>query len=87
MLPLIRGYKATTIEHAFILNSIASALIASMSIEMRTYLDKKSEEKNNTWILTESQKAVIVFITGFITALVTFIILNILFGFGAGMLA
>ena len=87
MFPLIKKFRATTIPKAFLLNAIAAALIAALSIEMRIYLDNKDIENTNNWNLSEKQKAVIVFVTAFIVAIITYSILHLLTGFGYGMLA
>ena len=39
-LPLIKNFMATTYIKAFILNAVAAAVIAALSIEMRSYLDR-----------------------------------------------
>ena len=87
MFPLIKNFRATTIPKAFLLNAIAAALIAALSIEMRIYLDNKDVENTKNWNLTERQKAGIVFITAFVVAIITYYTLHLLTGFGYGMLA
>ena len=91
--PIIGGFYANTILKAFILNAIAVAMVAACSVELRQLLN---EEKSGTYMffnkflsggtLTEVQKAVIVFIGSFVFALMTYLFLFILFGFGGGML-
>ena len=91
--PIIPGFYANSILKAFVLNAIAVALVAACSVELRQLLN---EEKSGTYIffnnflsggkLSEVQKAGIVFIGSFIFALLTYLFLFILFGFGGGML-
>ena len=91
--PIIPGFYANSILKAFILNAIAVALVAACSVELRQLLN---EEKSGTYIffnnflsagkLSEVQKASIVFIGSFVFALLTYLFLFILFGFGGGML-
>ena len=44
--------RATTIRKAFILNAIVLAAVATLSIELRRYLDKRKETKD----ITEAKK-------------------------------
>ena len=78
---LIKGFKATTLTNAFILNALASALIAVTAVEMREYLN------TNKVYVTETQKARQVFIITFLVAILVFYLLHIIFGFGGGMLS
>lgn len=78
---LIKGFKSTTLVNAFILNALASALIAMTAVEMRQSLNE------NKIYVTERQKAQQVFITTFAVAIGVFATLHLLFGFGGGMLS
>ena len=80
--PLI-NMSATTIRKAFILNAIVLAAIATASIELRRYLDKRKETRG----LAESQKFFITMIGTFFIGLIIYIIVRGLFGFGEGLLA
>lgn len=90
MFPLIKNFRATTIPKAFILNAIATALIAVLTIEARLYLDTDElgtfVEKYGGFILTERRKVVIAFITAFIVATITYSLLHFITGYGDGML-
>ena len=81
IMTLIKGFKATTLTNAFILNALASALIAVTAVEMREYLN------TNKVYVTETQKARQVFIITFLVAILVFYLLHIIFGFGGGMLS
>mgnify|MGYP001202992938 CR=1 FL=1 len=85
--PLVKHFRATTIKHAFFLNAFASAIIAALSIAMRSYLDFHDLKSEHKWNLSERQKTLIVFITAFVVALITYWALHILIGFGGGMLS
>ena len=61
--PLVKHFRATTIKHAFFLNAFASAIIAALSIEMRSYLDFHDLKSDHKWNLSERQKTLIVFTT------------------------
>ena len=85
--PLIKNFKATNITNAFIINAFSVALIASTSIQVRAYLDRLDLDKTNKWQLSETQKGLIVFITAFTVATITYTSLYLIIGFGGGMLA
>tara|TARA_B100001964_G_C14230978_1_gene600029 strand:+ start:1054 stop:1332 length:279 start_codon:yes stop_codon:yes gene_type:complete len=85
--PLVKHFRATTIRHAFFLNAFASAIIAALSIEMRSYLDYHDLKTNHKWNLSERQKTLIVFTTAFIVALLAYWVLHLVIGFGGGMLS
>ena len=75
--------RSTTIRKSFILNAIVLALIATLSIELRRYLDIRKETKGLT-ILT---KIWITFLGTFVIGLIIYILIRLIFGFGEGMLA
>ena len=79
----IFNLRATTIKKAFLLNAIVLALIASLSIELRRYLDIRKETKS----LTDIHKIIITMIGTFIIGIIIYIIIRYLFGFGEGLLA
>ena len=78
--PLIPGFRATTYVKAFILNSLATALIAIVAIESKTSLDRHTD-------FNEPSKVAIAFFAAFIAAFITYCFLYFLFHFGGGMLA
>jgi hypothetical protein len=85
-LPLIKGFFATTYPRAFLLNALASAVIAALSIEMRSYLDQLGLKADGGWELTDLEKTVIVFVSAFTIAMLTYALLYAVVGFGGGML-
>ncbi len=86
-LPLIKNFMATTYIKAFILNAIAAAVIAALSIEMRSYLDRVGRKAKGGWDLSDASKTLIVFISGFTVAMVVYALMYVFVGFGGGMLA
>ena len=76
---LIKGFKATNIFHAFILNSIAVALATVIGIET-----KKNTEQNHQDY--EWERVLITFIVTFGSCILTYTMLHIIFGYGGGML-
>ena len=85
--PLIKNFSATTYLKAFILNAIAAAVIAALSIEMRSYLDRVGRKAKGGWDLSDTAKTIIVIVSGFTVAIVVYVIMHLLVGFGGGMLA
>jgi hypothetical protein len=78
-MPLIRGFHATNIKKAFLLNAIAAALIASVAVIVKDRLDAKTK-------LVYTDKFAVVLIITFISAIIVYNILYLVFGFGGGML-
>ena len=79
-MPLI-NFKSTTLINAFVLNALASALIAVTAVEVREYIRASKE------YVTEAQKARQVFIITFGVAIFAYTLLHAVFGFGGGMLS
>ena len=86
MFPLIKVFFATTYFKAFILNAVAAAIIAALSIEMRSYLDRQSRKVKGGWELSDATKTIIVFVSGFTIAMIVYVLMYIFVGFGGGML-
>ena len=75
--------RATTIRKAFILNAIVLAAVATISIELRRYLDRRKETKG----LTELKKVGLTMIGTFFIGVIIYIVTRKLFGFGEGLIA
>jgi hypothetical protein len=92
--PFIKHFRATTYLRAFILNAIATAAIAALAIEMRMQLNNKLSKTygyfNDILMkheLTELDKVLIVFATGFLGAVLVYHLMFIFVAFGGGLLA
>ena len=85
-LPLIKSFFATTYFKAFVLNAISVAVIAALSIEMRSILDRIGIKAKGGWDLSDPTKTAIVFVSAFTIAMMVYFLLYILVGFGGGML-
>ena len=93
LIPLTNKFRADSYFKAFLLNAIATALIATFAIELRLQLN---EEHGNiyyyfNYILSETQiyeyqKLIIVFIITFLVAILVYQTMYILFEFGGGMM-
>lgn len=77
--PLIPGFRATTYFKAFLINALATALIATIAVITQDNLDKNTE-------ITGVPRGLITFFTALVGAFLTYSILHILFHFGGGML-
>jgi hypothetical protein len=80
-MPLIKGLRSTTYTKAFILNAIATALIALVAVEMKGILTSQSLQ------LDPIVQGLITFIATFTTAILVYFLLYLIFGFGGGMIA
>ena len=92
--PLIKHFRATTFLRAFILNAIATAAIAAMAIEMRMQLNNKFSKTygyfNDMLMkheLSEVDKVLIVFATGFLGAVLVYHLMFMFVAYGGGLLA
>jgi hypothetical protein len=92
--PLIKHYRATTFLKAFILNAIATAAIAALAIEMRMQLNNKYSKTygyfNDMLMkheLSEFDKIFIVFVTGFLGAVMVYHLMYMFVAYGGGLLA
>jgi len=85
---LIKGFRATTIWKAFILNAIAASLIIFFAITIKGKLDNYVDRENHavrrytTWTSTIATLAFT-----FIATFTAYVVLYWLFGYGSSMLA
>ena len=89
-MPLISGFRSTTIWKAFILNALASSLIILVAITVKDKLDTykytKSEQSYDIIRKTSFKNLIFTFVITFVSSLTAYIILYILFGYGGGFL-
>ena len=78
--PLLKGFKSTSIFRAFILNSLAIAIIAVFTIEIKDTLDK------NETNLNKNLRIFITFLSSLAIGLTCYGMMWLIFGFGGGML-
>ena len=89
ILPLIKGYRATTYTHAFTINAFVAALVASIAIETRFFIYNEEDSiiKITGRKLYAYEKILCVFLTTFIITVIIYCLLYITIGFGGGMLS
>ena len=96
MIPLIKGLRSTTLLKAFVFNSIATAVIATIIVEIRYGMD--SDKSTVGKILNkligyfdpnpfdnEIYKIAYTFISGFFVSIIVYHVLFLVTGFGDGM--
>jgi len=91
--PLIRGFRATILSRAFLLNAFVTALITLFAIELRALFN---DEKGKLYRYVNSIYGVktlstfqilrIVFVTTFLGAMLVYLIMYALLDYGGGML-
>ena len=77
--PLISNFRATNIGKAFALNAIVTSLIAFTAVLSHDLLDNKIKKKVYVYLITISLT--------FVSALLCYGLMYLLFGYGGGMLA
>ena len=87
---LIHNFKATSFFKAFLLASIASSVIITISLiskdSVEFYLLKNKKDKDPEEKMFRWQAYLISFVITFFTSFVGLYIMNFIFGFGGGML-
>lgn len=93
-LPLIEGFRATTIMNAILLASLVTAISSVVAIETRRKLDDTKSSLYimvNDWFpgkrLGHMAILLIVFASSFITSFLIYNALHIVFGYGSAMIA
>jgi magnesium-transporting ATPase (P-type) len=82
---LIKSFKATSIRNAFILNSLVTSITIVVAIMIKheyNELTKNKIDRNNL----ETSQIVALTIIAFMTSMIVYTLLFIVFGFGEGML-
>jgi len=77
-LPLIKSFRATNYVNAFILNALATATIAVLAVVFNDVLGKYEKE------LSVGLKRFIAFLCTVIAAVLTYLVLYLLFEYGGG---
>ena len=89
MFPLIKDFQATNISRAFILASLLLAIVASVTTEIRLYLEKDENKIFSVHVkdLKTQHKYFITFSISIIVSVLFYILFHYIFGYGGGMLA
>ena len=78
-MPIFKHFKATSIHKAFLLNALASSLVASIAVIVKDRLDRTK--------FADKYKYMAVLGITFIASLIVYYLLFITVGFGGGMLS
>ena len=85
MVPLIQGFRATDRKKAFILNALVSALVIVITIQTKSSLDNHfNKDAPKTRVSLASLG--ISFVVSFFAAWSAYWLMEIVFGYGGGML-
>ena len=92
--PLVRGFRATILSRAFLLEAFVTALITLFAIELRSLFD---DEKGKIYgyvnsiygekSLSTTQILSVVFVTTFLGAMLVYLIMYALLDYGGALLA
>ena len=83
--PIIHNFTASNIWKAFILNSIAAALVILVAIVTKNEFDTNFITGDNTGL--NYIGTFFTLVSTFVTSMVAFTLLYVVFGFGGGMIA
>ncbi len=87
-MPLIDGFRSTSVWKAFILNSISSTLVIFIAMYVKQRYDNITYIKKNEQIThTTNLKSVLITLSvTFISFMLAYTIMHFIFGYGGGML-
>ena len=89
-MPLVKGFRSTSIMRAFVLNSIAITLVTFIAITVKgrldTYTAATKDGDDNVKRRTNLTSVVITLVATFLTSMAAYWLMYIVFGFGGGML-
>ena len=96
--PIIKNFGTTSIMKAFILNALAVSLISTFTVETRKKLNNNDSkfykffsvifqaDLDEHGKLSESKKTFVVSFISLLSAILIYLIMFVIFGFGGGML-
>jgi len=84
---LYEGFKATTIWKAFILNSIAAALIILIAMIVKDRFDTYKDNKGESITRTTNFKSIsLTLLVTFSASMIAFTLMHFMFDYGGGQL-
>jgi len=86
---LIKHFRSTSLWKAFVLNAICTTLTIFIAVAVNNYLDKidKNNDDKNNDKYTAILNTILTLLITFCTALLSYYIMYITFGYGGGMLS
>ena len=87
-MPLIKNFRSTNIWKAFILNSIAAAIVIVIGITVKDHFDTYTthDDKGKITRKTNFTSISLTVLFTFLTSFLAYTIMYFVFGFGGGML-
>lgn len=82
--PVFKHFRSTDLLNAFVLNALATAIIASMTVVVDDELTRL--KKKYDWNLSTPVRRLIAFVIAFIVGLAIYLILYFFLGYGSGMI-
>ena len=88
MFPLVTNFQTTNIRNAFILNSLAAAFTTVIAIWVHHDIESSGSRVKQMihYDISKYGKIVITFLTAFLSSIIVYHILHLIFGFGISML-
>lgn len=85
-MPLIKNFRSTNIWNAFILNSIAAAIVIVIGITVKDHFDTYTKDDSKITRKTNFTSISLTVLFTFLTSFLAYTIMYLVFGFGGGML-
>jgi len=88
-MPLIQNFRSTNVWKAFILNSIAAAIVIVIGMTVKEHFDTYIVDDNNSNKIKRTTNFTSISLTilfTFLTSFLAYTIMYFVFGFGGGML-
>ena len=86
-MPLIKGIQSTSIWKAFFLNALASTMIIFIAITVKQKFDTFKYKKKEEIVRATSVKSIgFTLIATFISTMLAYTIMYVIFGYGGGLL-
>ena len=89
-MPLVHGFRSTSIWRAFVLNSIATTLVIFIAVTVKgqldTYKADQNEHDEDITCRTNFTSIVATILATFLTSMAAYTLMYFVFGFGGGML-
>jgi fructose-specific phosphotransferase system IIC component len=86
-IPLVKGFKSSTIWKAFALNSIVAAVVITMAVVIKTSFDHIEIDGKKIKSKTDWGSVALSFVVTVFACYITYTIMYITFGYGGGMLS
>ena len=83
--PVFKHFRSTDLLNAFVLNALATAVIATMTIVIDDELTILNDKHH--WKMSNSVRRLIAFVLAFLVGLICYLLMYFFLGYGAGMIA